>query len=293
MKKIIKFSLLCFFVILMTNTIFAKWIYSEKAKGWLYLDEVSNSFIKDQWFLIDINDQTQRIYYFNKYGFLQPNATLPDGKKTNNKGEYIENGVVVEVPKVLGQTTQQVIKQANTNQNTTQQNSQIINTTGKELKNTTAGSNVINTKNRDESDEDYNVSGRLLKNYIKNKQNVEILEEKNINGVKKNNVIFFKDNGSFISLNTKKYNKVNLVVERDKTNDDANYEIHLVRNGLDEEVEQFEEEEYSMNIEFKFLLNEEVDLVFYTNGQKSTWSKKGIYITSGRMGKYNEEKDDE
>ena len=286
MKKIIKLSLLCFFVIMLINSVFAKWIYSEKGKGWLYLDEAGNSFVKNQWFLIDINDQIQRIYYFNENGFLQTNATLPDGKKTNSKGEYIENGKVVDVPKKLTQSQipQQQIAET--------KSAQIINATGKEIKNDTAGSNVINTKNRDINDEEYGVSGRLLKNYIKDKQNVEILAEKNLNGAKKNNVIYFKENGSFISINTKKYNKINLKIEREKTNDDASYELRLVVNGIEEEVEQFEDDEYEINTEFKFKLNDEVDLVFYTNGQKSTWSKKGIYITTGRMGKYKQEDDE-
>lgn len=286
MKKIIKLSLLCFFVVLLTNTIFAKWIYSEKGKGWLYLDEASNSFIKNQWFLIDINDQIQRIYYFNENGFLQTNATLPDGKKTNNKGEYIENGKVVDVPKALVQT------QMPQQQTSEKKSSQIINTTKKELKNDTAGSNIVNTKNRDINNEDYSVSGRLLKNYIKDKQNVEIISEKSINGTKKNNVIFFKENGAFISINTKKYNKINLKIERDKVNDDAAYELRLVVNGVEEEVEQFVDDEYEINTEFKYNLNDEVDLVFYTNGQKSTWSKRGIYITTGRMGKYKQDDDE-
>ena len=286
MKKIIKLSLLCFFVIMLINSVFAKWIYSEKGKGWLYLDEASNSFVKNQWFLIDINDQIQRIYYFNENGFLQTNATLPDGKKTNSKGEYIENGKIVNVPKNLTQSQIPQQQIADTKP------AQIINATGKEIKNDTAGSNVINTKNRDINDEDYGVSGRLLKNYIKDKQNVEILAEKNLNGAKKNNVIYFKENGSFISINTKKYNKINLKIEREKTNDDASYELRLVVNGIEEEVEQFEDDEYEINTEFKFKLNDEVDLVFYTNGQKSTWSKRGIYITTGRMGKYKQDDDE-
>lgn len=285
MKKIVKLSLLCFFIILLANTIFAKWIYSEKAKGWLYLDETSNSFVKNQWFMIDINDQMQRIYYFNENGFLLPNATLPDGKKTNAKGEYIENGIVVDVPKALGQMQTQITQKSSNKK----QDTQVINTTGKEIKNYTAGSNIINTKNKDVNDEDNNVSGRLLKNYIKDKQNIEILKEKSINGVKKNNVIYFKDNGSFISLNTKKYNKVSLTIEREKITSDDVFELHLVVNGEEEVVEQFEEDEYLINTEFKYNLNDEVDLVFYTNGQSSSWNKRGIYITSGRMGKHNEE----
>ena len=48
-----------------------------------------------------------------------------------------------------------------------------------------------------------------------------------------------------------------------------------------------------MNVEFKYSLNDEIDIAFYTNGQTNSWIKKGIYITSGRMGKYKEEDDEE
>ena len=268
MKKII--FLLFSFIFVLSNTCFAEWIYSEKANGWLYRDESKNELITNNWHFIDAGENIQRAYYFNEYGFLLVNGTTPDGKRTNENGEYIENGKVVEVPK-------------NNNQS-----SQVINTTGKEIVNDTAGQNYVNTKNVDMTNTT-NVSGRLLKNYIVASQDVEILNEKSINGSKKTNVIAFKQNGAFISINTKKNNKIILKCERDKINKDIDFRLALIVNGEEEDSLEFEDDEYETEQEFTFKINDDVDLVMYTNSTSSSWSSKNLYITSGRMSKYKED----
>ena len=134
-----------------------------------------------------------------------------------------------------------------------------------------------------------NVSGRLLKNYIVASQDVEILNEKSINGSKKTNVIAFKQNGAFISINTKKNNKIILKCERDKINKDIDFRLALIVNGEEEDSLEFEDDEYETEQEFTFKINDDVDLVMYTNSTSSSWSSKNLYITNGRMGKYKED----
>ena len=270
MKKL--FFVFCFIVIL-SNTCFAEWIYSKKADGWLYRDEIKNELVTSNWHLIDVGNNKQRLYYFNEYGFLVTNGQAPDGKKTNEKGEYIENGIVVETYK------------------NTEQTSKIINATGKEIINNTAGQNYINNSNIDMTNTTSS-SGRLLKNYIVASQDVEILNEKSINGSKKTNVIAFKQNGAFISINTKKNNKIILKCERDKINKDIDFRLALIVNGEEEDSLEFEDDEYETEQEFTFKINDDVDLVMYTNSTGSSWSSKNLYITNGRMGKYKEENDD-
>lgn len=273
MKKII--FLLFSFIFVLSNTCFAEWIYSKKADGWLYRDESKNELITNNWHLIDVGDNKQRAYYFNEYGFLITNGTTPDGKRTNERGEYIENGIVFETKKEIENS-----------------NTQIINTTNKELKTDTENKGIINTKNVDTKAISSNIgTGKLLKNYIVASQDVEILNEKNINGSKKTNVIAFKNNGAFISLNTKKHNKINLKCERDKTNKEAFFRLVLFVNGEEEDSIEFDEDEYEIEQEFEFKLNDDVDLVMYTNSTSSSWSKKYLYITNGRMSKYKEDDD--
>ena len=273
MKRVLVLTTI--FITILSSMCKAEWIHSDKADGWLFRDETTNKLITNSWHLIDVDDNIQRFYFFNEYGFLVINGTTPDGKQTNEKGEYVENGIVVDIPK-----------------NIEQQNSQIINSTNKELKVSTENKAIINTKNIDTNEISNNQgTGRLLKNYIVASQDVEILNEKSINGSKKTNVISFKQNGAFISINTKKNNKINITCERDKSNNDIDFKLTLIVNGEEEDNIEFEEDEFLIEKEFTYKLNDDVDLVMYTNATNSKWSTKNLYITSGRMGKYKEDDD--
>lgn len=278
MKKIFSFVLVIMLIIqsYSVNT-YAEWIYSEKLNSWLYINRDNNQFIKNQYFWIDDNEKekdTQSLYYFNANGFLEMNKVLPDGNRANDQGQVLDkNG--------------NPMKQTKT---------KVLNTTGKELINDTAGSNVVNTKNKDNNGNEITSSsrtGRLIKNYISGSSGVEIIKDKYVNGANKTNVIHFKNNGSYISLDTKKYNKVLLKLERDKTTSDVTYELRLVINGFEEDVVQFEDDEYELECEFQWKLNDDVDLVMYQYGETSSYSYKGIYIINGRMAKYKEDNDEE
>ena len=51
---------------------------------------------KDTWVWIDDNgDGIEELYRFNEFGMLATNYTHYDGKKTNDKGQLLENGIVV------------------------------------------------------------------------------------------------------------------------------------------------------------------------------------------------------
>ena len=52
---------------------------------------------KDTWVWIDDNnDGIEELYRFDELGFIAKNYTHYDGKKTNDKGQLLENGVVVK-----------------------------------------------------------------------------------------------------------------------------------------------------------------------------------------------------
>ena len=92
--------------------------------------------------------------------------------------------------------------------------------------------------------------------------------------------------------NTKKYNKVSLKLEREKTTSDVTYELRLVVNGYEEDEIQFEDDEYELECEFEWKLNDDVDLVMYQYGEVNSYSSKGIYIINGRMAKHKEDKEE-
>ena len=278
MKKLIK--ILLFFVLLMQvlsiNT-YAEWIHNEKLNGWLFIDRINNQFIKSQYIWIDNEKEkdTQSLYYFNENGFCQISTVLPDGRITNDQGQVLdENGKPMTNYKNKAKT---------------------INTTGKEIVNDTAGSNIIKSKKNNDGTIEQSSSqgtGRLIKNYITGSYGVEIIKDKYINGASKPNVIHFKENGSYISLDTKKYNKVSLKLEREKTTSDVTYELRLVVNGYEEDEIQFEDDEYELECEFEWKLNDDVDLVMYQYGEVNSYSSKGIYIINGRMAKHKEDKEE-
>ena len=278
MKKLVK--ILLFFVLLMQvlsiNT-YAEWIHNEKLNGWLFIDRINNQFIKSQYIWIDNEKEkdTQSLYYFNENGFCQISIVLPDGRITNDQGQVLdENGKPMINYKNKAKT---------------------INTTGKEIVNDTAGSNIIKSKKNNDGTIEQSSSqgtGRLIKNYITGSYGVEIIKDKYINGASKPNVIHFKENGSYISLDTKKYNKVSLKLEREKTTSDVTYELRLVVNGYEEDEIQFEDDEYELECEFEWKLNDDVDLVMYQYGEVNSYSSKGIYIINGRMAKHKEDKEE-
>lgn len=280
MKKIINISIITAIIIMVTAiSVQAEWIHSEKANGWLYIDRVNNEFVKNAFFWIRENEVDPNsllcLYHFNKYGFLETSKKINDDYSANEKGQILNK---------IGE----IIKTQNPN--TTTNTSNIINATGKEIINDTAGSNEIKTKKDDDGSVQIATNtGRLLKNYITEMQGVEIVKEKTINGNKKTNVIYFKENGSLISVDTKKYNKISLKLERDKTTSDLTYELRLVVNGLEEDVAQFEDDEFELECEFEYNLNDDVDLVMYQYGGENSWGSKGIYITNGRMAKHQED----
>lgn len=260
MKKIISIFL---FIIILTNNVYAEWIYSDITKCWYYLDTTKKQFYADGWYDIyekdDKNTNKMYSYYFNKYGCLLVNTTTPDGKIVNSNGELVENGQVKVKTKIPTE-------------------------------------NKTNIDNPTDDKVLVNASGRSLKNYILDKNNVDIETEKVINGQKKSNVIVFKGNGSYIQINTKKYNKINLKIEKDKSfNNNVDYELKVMINGYEEDVIQLDSSINEMDYELKYKINDEVDLVMnYEAEQESLLSSSyKLYITSGRMSKYKENEDED
>ena len=275
MKKIKCTILILIFVIMPQSTAFAKWVKSDKLNNYLWIDENTNTITVNNYFWAKDGD-VEKLYYAGEYGFIYINKAIDNDFKANEKGEIVHDGQVV-------------IRYIQ---------SDVINATGKELvdkkeekvksldemKSVEDSTNIIYAQKGESS-------GRLLKNYIIDSQNVEIINEKTINGTKKNNVINFKTSGSFISINTKKYNKIIIKAERDNSNKNIDYELRLVVNGVEEDNLSFEDDENTVEQEFTFKQNDEVDLVMYSN-DTSKWSSKGMYITQGRMSKYKEEDDE-
>ena len=257
-------GLMILFCLMITTVTNAKWIYSEKAKNYLWIDDLSNSIIINNYFWAEDGDY-RKLYHAGQFGFIDVNKQIDSIYSTNEKGEVMQNGIVLTLPK---QTQTQVINpipQATEAQNTEQ--SQVIQST-------------------------MTGSGRSMNNYIKSKDNVDILEEKTINGEKKKNVIYFKKNGASITLDTKKYNKITLTLERDRINKDVDYQLSFVVNGIEEDSVSMNYDQLEQSYEFEYKLNDKVEIIM-TNDSDSQYSFKGLYVTQGRMSKYKESKEDE
>ena len=123
------------------------------------------------------------------------------------------------------------------------------------------------------------------KNLNYNINNVSNTKKVDSSSIKANNSV----DSSSIQKNTKKNNKIILKCERDKINKDIDFRLALIVNGEEEDSLEFEDDEYETEQEFTFKINDDVDLVMYTNSTSSSWSSKNLYITSGRMGKYKED----
>lgn len=281
MKKLVFVMLFLIALSSFSFTALAGWIYSDKAKKWYYLDDQTKELIRGKWHgIIDNNTNEIKYYFFNENGCLLMNTITPDGKQVNEKGEWVENGIVkVIIPN-------------------SKPSSNVINASGQELTDKHK-EKVEEVSNKQTVNDNSNIlyaqqgesSGRLLKNYILASENVEIIDEKNINGSKKRNVITFKNDGAFISINTKKYNKIIIKMERDKSSRDDYFRLALIVNGDEQDSIEFEDEEYITEYEFTYSLNDDVDIVMYSNAENNSWSSKNVYITSGRMSKYNEDEE--
>lgn len=274
MKQIKIFLSVFVIMSILASTTFAKWIKSDKLNNYLWLDENSNTIITNNYFWAGDSDNSDEeiMYHAGEYGFIDLNLKIDSEYSTNDKGEVMKNNEVLKRKKgtqVINTTTTET-----TNKSTENSNNSLI---------SEDSSNILYAQNTGQ--------GRLLKNYITSSQNVEILQEKSINGTKKNNVINFKVSGSFISLDTKKYNKVILKVEKDKSNKDIEYELKLIVNGEEQDSITFDDDQYEVEQEFTYSLNDDVDIVM-NSSDDSKWGQRGIYITSGRMSKYKEDDDE-
>ena len=298
-RRIEILSLILVFIMITTTN--AKWIYSEKVKNYLWLDEVNNTIITNSYFWADVDEETERLYYAGEYGFIYVNKKIDENYTTNKNGEVIYNGELVqrvkqksENDKVLETTKKQEIEAQNNAPIETQANI-IIQETIEPAPETKASSIIYNNAKVQEDSEDINKAqvssntSRLLKNYILDKQNVELIKDKNINGTNKTNVLQFKTNGSFIQVNTKKYNKIIIKAEKNKYDTDVDYTLKFMVNGNLEDELVFDDDNYTAEVEWTYNLNDEVDLVL--NSTKESGSQN-FYIVSGRMSKYKEEDDE-
>lgn len=87
--------LLVIIVVLLDFSIFAGNLI--EADGFVMYQNDSGDIAKDTWVWIDTNsDSIAELYRFDKDGHLARNYTHYDGKMTNDKGQYISNGVVIK-----------------------------------------------------------------------------------------------------------------------------------------------------------------------------------------------------
>lgn len=265
MKKYLVLGLSLILGLSISMTCYAGWIYRENVPGWLYLDEATNTIVANTWWWIPNKaNGKERAYYFDEYGFLLQQQTTPDNHQVNENGECVINGVVLERDSKITSSAGQ--SQLFQNQN-----------------NTLYANQSSGTKS--------------LTSYIKESQNIEIVQSKSINGKTKNNLIWFKGNGSYLNINTKKYNRVSIVAEKDNgySSDNTEYEFAIEVNG--EEVDNFSfGDNNSLTFEFEYSLNDDVDIILYTSSEESSSlfsSNRGVYITSSKMSKYKEDEDDE
>lgn len=269
-----KLFLALIFILALSNFSFARWVWSDKANGYYYFDENTKQLLKSC--VYEING---KFYYFTDTGKMLTNGKSPEGYYFNENREWVQNGVVVD--KNNAELWQ------NHSQETTKASNIINNIPTTTKANETKSQEITPT-------ETTTSSGRLLKNFLLAKQNVEIIKEKSINGTKKTNVIDFKGNEAFVSVDTKKYNKLQIKAERIKSyTNDVDVRLALIVNGEEEDSLEFEEEEYSVDKTFTYSLNDDVDLVLYVNGETNSYSNKDhLYITNGRLSKYTEKDDD-
>lgn len=82
------------------NVVFAGKLEKD-GNNYYYLKD-DGKYAVNEWVSFDLEkDGTEESYYFNEEGKLLVNAITPDGYKVNDKGQWVENGVVkhIEVKK--------------------------------------------------------------------------------------------------------------------------------------------------------------------------------------------------
>ena len=88
------------FIIVMTLVLLKGYVFAgilAEVDGFTMYKNDQGEIANDTWVWIDANnDSIAECYRFDKDGHLAKNYTHYDGKKTNDKGQYIEDGIVVK-----------------------------------------------------------------------------------------------------------------------------------------------------------------------------------------------------
>ena len=211
--------------------------------GFIMYKNDNGEIVKDTWVWIDTNnDSVKECYRFDEEGYLAINYIGHDNRKTNDKGQLIENGLVVRKLKsgliIKSDGTLQIdekennvvnsinnsVKQYNSIQEIKKDDNIILTTkikNDKDKDTPIAYDNIENhkiiysnndTKNDNNKYIDKNVNkivvGKNIKNYITKKNNTKIDVEKVIiygNEIWED-VIELRGNNSSIRINTKNFN---------------------------------------------------------------------------------------
>ena len=324
-KRLLKVILL--FVLLINQTLLAGTI--ENVDGTIKYKTSSGKFATDTWVWLDLNgDSVKECYRFNEDGHIAINYVGNDGRRTNDKGQLIENGFVmkklasgivmkgdgtpyvdaiVSTGSVINNTGSRVLD--NLPFEVVGRNGDLILTTSlKENtvvpidKNVSTGSNIIysnggsgaiSTINSDRSIKSNNhiVAGKDIKRYITAKNNAKVDVEKVIifgNDIWED-VIELRGNNSSIKINTKNFNYMSLeIAEENHVVDKENDELLELLVYADGELIESLDEFVESEPQVEEI--EELDAKTVELKVKITGKNKNrrVYIRNGRLKKIRE-----
>ena len=216
--------------------------------GFMMYKTKNGEFAKDCFIWLDINgDSVKECYRFNEKGYIAKNYIGHDNRRTNDKGQLIENGLVVKKLKsgliIKNDGTLQInekennivnnidnnVKQSNSIEEIKKDNNIILTTKIKndKIKTTPIGndktenSKIIYSNNETKNDNNKNddessksniqiVAGKNIKNYITEKHNAKIDVEKVIifGNDSWEEAIELRGNNASIKVNIKNFNYI-------------------------------------------------------------------------------------
>lgn len=334
MKNRITFKLISIYLIVMISLIILLLSFSfagtiEKVNDSVMYKTNSGNYATNTWVWLDINgDSVKECYRFDEEGHIAINYVGNDGRRTNDKGQLVENGFVM---KKLSSGT--IIKGDGTPYvNVKVSTGSVINNTGSRVldnlpfevvgrngdtilttrlkeevvipidKNISTGSNIIyangasgaiSTITSDGSIKSNNsiVAGKNIENYITAKYNVKVDVEKAIifgNEIWED-VIEFRGNGSSIKVNVKNFNYMYFeVAEENHVIDKENDELLSLDVYIDGELYESLDEFVESEPQIEEI--EELDGKVVELKVNITGKNKSrrVYIRNGRLKKIRE-----
>ena len=330
MKKCIKIILTIIFVILITMcTLLTYAVTIENNRGFIMCKTSSGEYAKSVWVWLDINgDSVKECYRFDEEGHIAVNYVGNDGRRTNDKGQLVENGFVIKkllsgkiikgegVPyvnvkistgsvinntgsRMLDNLPFEVVGRNNDTILTTRLKEEVvipvdkIVSTGSNIIYANGGSGAISTITSGGSikSNNYIVAGKNIDSYITSKNNAKVDVERAIifeNEIWED-VIELRGNGSSVKVNVKNFNYMYFeVAEENHVVDKENDELLSLNVYVDGELYETLDEFVESEPQVEEI--EELDGKVVELKVNITGKNKSrrVYIRNGRLKKIRE-----